>query len=80
VGRGARRGGTPGSDRRQLAQALSLAALNGTSAPIPYVYALDQLARRWSIPPWELEAAPAEWLLRGLAFIRTEASVKVSKT
>lgn len=46
---------------------------------IPYLYALDQLARRWSTRPDLLEEMDTDWLLRGLEFQRLEASVKVKR-
>ena len=55
-----------------------LAALDPEKRPpVPYLYALDALAQRWHVHPAELERDP-DWLLRGLEFMRLEASVKVS--
>lgn len=45
---------------------------------MPGTYILDQLAQRWHVPPWALEEAPVDWLLRGLEFQRME-NVKVTK-
>jgi hypothetical protein len=37
-------------------------------------YAIDALARRWGIAPWEIENAPdLEWVVRGLYYLRVEA-------
>lgn len=70
----------PPGERRQLATALASVALNPDARPaVPYAYALDQLARRWSTRPDELEEMDPEWLLRGLEFQRMEASVKVTR-
>jgi hypothetical protein len=41
---------------------------------VPTMYAIDALARRWGIAPWEIEDAPdAEWIIRGLHFMKVEA-------
>lgn len=58
-----------------LRTALANAAL-GNASEVPFTYALDQLARRWNVPPWALEDAPLDWLVRGLEFARMEGSVK----
>lgn len=71
---------SPPSARRQLAEALALVAVDPEKRPgIPFLYALDQLAQRWHVHPSELERDP-DWLIRGLEFMRLEASVKVSGT
>lgn len=52
---------------------------------MPFEYALEGLAKRWSIPPWWLTAPLPEivdderalWIERGLEYQRLEASVKV---
>lgn len=77
--RDAGRGAPPG-ERRQLAGALAAVALDAEARPgIPYLYALDQLARRWHTRPDLLEEMDPDWLLRGLEFQRLEASVKVKR-
>lgn len=45
---------------------------------LPYAYVFDQLAQRWHIDPERLEELDAETILRGLALMRMEASVKVT--
>lgn len=42
---------------------------------VPFIYVLDVLAQRWHVPPWVLDDAPVEWLLRGLEFQRIEGPV-----
>jgi hypothetical protein len=70
----------PPGARRQLAEALSLVALDPEKRPrIPLIYALDQLAQRWSTSPDVLEDMDPEWLIRGLEFMRLEGAVKVTK-
>lgn len=50
------------------------AALRGAQVPVPGSVALEALARRWGVPPWQLAEAPdADWLLLGLELIRLEA-------
>lgn len=69
--------GPPGA-RQQLKEALLAVALDPEKRPaIPFLYAVDQLAQRWHVHPRELEADP-DWLVRGLEFMRLEASVKVT--
>ena len=46
---------------------------------MPLEYALDALAQRWGVAPWQLEEAPGEWVLRGLEFMRIESSVTTRK-
>lgn len=77
---GGRRGGAPPDERLALQTAVVTAALgDGVAVGIPGSYAIDKLAQRWSVPPWELEAAPdPDWLIRGLEFQRIEA-VKVTE-
>jgi hypothetical protein len=53
--------------------ALALAAVGSGSGEVPASYVLDALARRWGIPPWELERAPSAWVHRGLVFMKLEA-------
>ena len=66
------------SDSLALKKAFTRAALgdSGVLTEIPFNYALDLLAQRWHIAPWQLEDAPVEWLIRGLEYERMEASVK----
>jgi len=46
---------------------------------VPLDYALDALAKRWHIAPWELEAAPnADWIIRGLYFQKVESQSQAS--
>ena len=45
---------------------------------MPDWYIVLDLAREWGVPPWELESAPIEWLVRGLTLSRIRSSVKVS--
>lgn len=79
VGHDEGRRGPPGQ-RRQLATALAAVALDPDKRlGVPFTYALDQLARRWSTRPDLLEDMDPEWLMRGLEFMRLEGSVKVSK-
>jgi hypothetical protein len=52
---------------------------------VPFSYRLDQLAQRYGIAPWDIEAAmddPARRpaLYRALTFARMEGSTKVSKS
>jgi hypothetical protein len=38
------------------------------------MYAIDALARRWGVAPWEIEnATDAEWVIRGLHYMKVEA-------
>lgn len=74
------RGRAPPGERRQLAQALAAAAVDPDARPgIPYLYAIEQLARRWHTRPDLIETMDPEWLIRGLEFMRMEASVKVKR-
>lgn len=51
---------------------------------VPFTYALERLAQRWSVAPWELERPPAgvdpdahlDWVIRGMEYQRLEGSVK----
>lgn len=71
--------GAPSYARERLKEALAQAALDPDKRPpIPFLYALDQLAQRWHVHPRELEKDP-DWLIRGLEFMRLEAGVKVTK-
>lgn len=47
--------------------------------PVPFDFALYQLGQRLGVPPWALEDAPLDWLIRCLEFSRMEASVKVKR-
>lgn len=57
---------------------------SGTLHGLPALYAIDLLAQRWGIAPWQITAVPegvdpdehVAWLLRGMEFQRMEASVK----
>lgn len=57
--------------------ALALAAVgSGSDATVPSSYVLEALARRWGVPPWELERAPLAWVTRGLTFMRLESEAR----
>lgn len=73
--------GPPGV-RRQLKEALLAVALDPQKRPpIPYLYALDQLAQRYHVWPREIEEDPdAERVLRAMEFARLEAAVTTSTT
>lgn len=43
---------------------------------VPLSYQVEALAQRWHVPPWVIEDAPLEWVMRGLEFMRLEGSVK----
>ncbi len=46
---------------------------------MPINYALEALARRWGIAPWELENAPdADWIIRGFHYMKVEAEAQAS--
>ncbi len=46
---------------------------------MPWDYAIDALAKRWHIAPWELENAPnADWIIRGLYFQKVESQAQAS--
>ena len=71
--------GAPPGVRDELNRALAVAALDPKATPaIPFMYALDLLARRYHVPPGSLREWEAEDLSRALAFARMEASVKVT--
>ena len=71
---------TPKRAGQQLRTALARTAINpDAKTPVPLEYALDALAQRWGVAPWELEEAPGEWVLRGLEFMRIESSVTTRK-
>lgn len=66
--------------RQRLAKSLASAALKGSGVikGLPLVYRLELLARRWNVPPYELEAALNDplvqrWVQRGLVFMSLEA-------
>jgi hypothetical protein len=66
--------------RDALAKALGRAALDGSSQPVPYDYALWQLGIRMGVPAWVFEGhpidrPPVEWVIRSTEFARMEASV-----
>ena len=63
-----------------MKEAFSRWALD-SSAPmsVPDWYPLIALAREWNVPPWALEEAPVEWLIRGLYITRFHARTTVSK-
>jgi len=47
---------------------------------VPWSYALDQLAQRWHIAPWQLEDAPdGTWIGAGLLFMRLEAEAQMNR-
>lgn len=57
--------------------ALALAALgSGSDDSVPSSYALEALARRWGIAPWDLERAPLAWVTRGLTFMELESEAR----
>ena len=70
----------PKSTRQQLSRSLAAAGLgDGKPVTVPWDYALDALAKRWNIAPWELEQAPnADWIIRGLYFQKVEAQAQAS--
>lgn len=74
-------GADPPGARRQLAEALAAAALDPDSkARVPWEYALDLLAQRYHIAPWELEEAPdGAWISAGLLFMRLEGEAQVKR-
>jgi hypothetical protein len=67
--------------RRALSKALldaRRAQKNGkpTEIKVPELYAIEQLAARWGIPPWEMNSDDPEvglWIRRGLIFRRLES-------
>jgi hypothetical protein len=66
--------------RDALAKALGRAALDGSSQPVPYDYALWQLGIRMGVPAWAFEGypidqPPVEWVIRSTEYARMEASV-----
>lgn len=46
---------------------------------MPMLYLLDQLAQRWHIDPERLEELSDVTIMRGLALMRLESSVKVNR-
>ena len=79
-------GRAPPGRRRELAQALTRAALSPDDPqPVPFDYALWQLGQRMGVPPWVFEghpidAPPTEWVIRCLEFARMENSVTVKRS
>ena len=56
-------------------------AMDGRPSPCRFTpscssYALEALARRWGVPPWELERAPARWIHRGMTFMKLESEAR----
>jgi hypothetical protein len=44
---------------------------------VPVTYAIDALAQRWGVAPWVIENAPdADWIVRGLYFLKVEAQAQ----
>lgn len=39
-----------------------------------------KLGEKWGVPPWELEAAPADWVHKALAMYTVEAQVRQAKS
>lgn len=78
-----RRGRAPPSLRRDLALSLAKASLSpGEVSAVPLIYAIEQLARRWGIPPWQLDTDDPDvsrWLQRGLLFSRFESEARPKK-
>jgi len=70
------RGGGPPAFRRELAEALALAA-QGATALMPFLYLLDVLARRYGLAPWELRDAPYEDVMRAIHIMNVEGQAKV---
>lgn len=72
--------GRPPGVRRQLREALLAVALDPEKRPpIPYLYAVDQLAQRYHVWTREIEEDPdAERVLRAMEFARMEAAVNVT--
>lgn len=69
--------GAPSSERRALKQALARAVRDPDSAvPVPLSYALDLLERRYGQPPGSAATWEPEVLLRSLAIMRIENSVR----
>lgn len=68
-------GGGPPAFRRELAEALALAA-QGASAPVPFLYLMDLLARRYGCTPWELRDAPYEDVMRAIHIMNVEGQAK----
>lgn len=65
----------PFSERQRLARALAAAGIgSGEPVSVPTNYAIEALARRWGVAPWEIENAPdADWVVRGLYYLKVEA-------
>ena len=65
----------PPGIRAEYRNALADSALTpDAKVAIPFLVAIDQLARRYGVTPPDIEAMPAEWLYRCLEFMRMEAS------
>lgn len=66
--------------REQLKKALLAVAVDPDKRPpIPYLYALDQLAQRYHVWTREIEEDPdAERVMRAMEFARLESSVIVT--
>ena len=62
-------------------------ALAPRKVSVPLLYAIDQLAQRYSVEPWVFipdefdtpDETRTMWLQRGLIFMSMEASVKVTR-
>jgi len=65
----------PPDVRRELAEALAIAAV-GNAGPVPFLYLIDLLARRYGVPPWEIRDAPYEDVMRAIHFMNVEAQAR----
>jgi hypothetical protein len=74
VGRDAGGSGPP-DFRRGLAEALALAA-QGSTAPVPFPYLLDLVARRYGLAPWDLRDAPYEDVMRAIHIMNVEGQAR----
>ena len=73
------RGSRPLPFRRELAAAISAAALGTSAGPVPFLYVVDLLARRYGIAPWDVRDAPYEDVMRAMHIMNVEAEVQVHR-
>jgi hypothetical protein len=77
-------GCSPPNLRRELATAIARSLVTGKPSAVPFEYALEQLAIRYNLAPWELEEdllsgrLDIRWLEQGLMFMEVEQSVRVT--